>query len=43
MHDLPELMPQGVATRIDLTLATSPTSVARWTSSGNLLHSIPAW
>jgi len=41
MRDLAELLPLGVASRIDLTLATSTTSVARWTSSGRLLHVHP--
>src|SRR4051812_30968373 len=41
MHDLAELMPEGVATRIDLTLASSTSSVARWTASGDLLHVHP--
>ena len=34
-------MPEGVATRIDLTLASSTSSVARWTASGDLLHVHP--
>jgi len=34
-------MPQGVATRIDLTLASSTTSVARWTASGDVVHVHP--
>lgn len=41
MRDLAELMPEGVTTRIDLTLATSSTSVARWTATGALLHVHP--
>lgn len=41
MRDLADLLPEGVATRIDLTLATSTSSVARWTSSGALLHVHP--
>lgn len=34
-------MPEGVTTRIDLTLASSTSSVARWTASGDLLHVHP--
>ena len=34
-------MPEGVATRIDLTLASSTSSVARWTASGDILHVHP--
>jgi hypothetical protein len=41
VRDLAELMPEGVATRIDLTLASSTSSVARWTASGDLLHVHP--
>ena len=41
MRDLAELMPKGVATRIDLTLASSTSSVARWTASDDLLHVHP--
>ncbi|CAA9215646.1 MAG: hypothetical protein AVDCRST_MAG52-209 [uncultured Blastococcus sp.] len=41
MRDLAELLPLGVASRVDLTLATSTTSVTRWTSSGQLLHVHP--
>src|SRR5215218_4895249 len=41
VRDLAELMPEGVASRIDLTLASSTSSVARWTASGELLHVHP--
>jgi hypothetical protein len=41
MRDLDELMPHGVTSRIDLTLATSASSVARWSSLGNLVHVHP--
>ena len=41
VRDLAKLMPEGVATRIDLTLASSTSSVARWTASGELLHVHP--
>lgn len=41
MRDLAELMPQGVATRIDLTLSSSSSSVARWTASGDLVQIHP--
>jgi hypothetical protein len=41
MHDLAELMPEGVSSRIDLTLASSTSSVARWTAAGELLHVHP--
>ncbi len=41
MRDLAELMPQGVATRTELTLASSTSSVARWTASGAVLHVHP--
>lgn len=41
MHDLAALMPEGVSSRIDLTLASSTSSVARWTASGDLLHVHP--
>jgi hypothetical protein len=41
MHDLAGLMPEGVSSRIDLTLASSTSSVARWTASGDLLHVHP--
>jgi hypothetical protein len=41
MHDLAALMPRGVASRVDLTLASSTSSVARWTASGDLLHVHP--
>jgi hypothetical protein len=41
VRDLSELMPEGVATRVDLTLASSTSSVARWTAAGDLLHVHP--
>jgi len=41
MRDLPQLMPSGVTSRIDLTLASSACSVARWTASGDLIHVHP--
>jgi predicted transcriptional regulator of viral defense system len=41
VRDLAELMPEGVTTRIDLTLASSTSSVARWTASGDVLHVHP--
>jgi hypothetical protein len=41
MRDLAELMPHGVTSRIDLTLATSSSSVARWTATGELVHVHP--
>jgi hypothetical protein len=41
MRDLAQLMPHGVITRIDLTLASSSSSVARWTASGGLVHVHP--
>ena len=41
MRDLAGLMPQGVTTRIDLTLASSSSSVARWTATGELVHVHP--
>jgi hypothetical protein len=41
MHDLTRLIPAGVASRIDLTLASSASSVARWTATGDLLHIHP--
>lgn len=41
MRDLAELMPQGVTSRIDLTLASSASSVARWTAAGELVHVHP--
>ena len=41
MHDLARLLPHGVASRIDLTLATSASSVARWTADGRLVHVHP--
>ena len=41
MHDLAQLLPHGVAPRHELTLATSTTSVARWTADGDLVHVHP--
>ena len=41
MHDLTQLIPAGVASRIDLTLASSASSVARWTAAGDLVHIHP--
>jgi hypothetical protein len=41
VHDLAKLMPQGVSSRIDLTLVSSTSSVARWTASGDLLQVHP--
>ena len=34
-------MPEGVSTRIDLALASSTSSVARWTASGEVVHVHP--
>lgn len=41
MRDLAQLIPTGVTSRIDLTLASSASSVARWTATGDLLHVHP--
>ena len=41
MHDLTRLIPAGVGSRIDLTLASSASSVARWTAAGDLVHVHP--
>jgi hypothetical protein len=41
VHDLATLLPHGVGSRIDLTLATSASSVARWTADGQLVHVHP--
>ncbi|MGY1803823.1 DUF559 domain-containing protein [Blastococcus sp. SYSU D00922] len=41
MHDLAALIPDGAITRIDLTLASSASSVARWTASGDLIQIHP--
>jgi REase_MTES_1575 len=41
VHDLARLLPHGVASRLDLTLATSASSVARWTADGRLVHVHP--
>lgn len=41
MRDLAQLMPAGVTSRIDLTLASSASSVARWTAAGDLVHVHP--
>jgi hypothetical protein len=41
VHDLAALLPHGVGSRIDLTLATSASSVQRWTSDGQLVHVLP--
>ncbi|TYP87562.1 DUF559 domain-containing protein [Blastococcus xanthinilyticus] len=41
MRDLAQLLPHGVTTRIELTLATSSSSVARWTAAGDLVHVHP--
>ncbi len=41
MRDLADLMPHGVTSRIDLTLASSSSSVARWTTAGDLVHVHP--
>ncbi len=41
MHDLAALLPHGVGYRHELTLATSTTSVTRWTADRDLLHVHP--
>lgn len=41
MHDLAALLPHGIALRHELTLATSSTSVARWTTDGDLVPAHP--
>ncbi|MGZ4649990.1 MAG: DUF559 domain-containing protein [Kineosporiaceae bacterium] len=41
MHDLARLLPHGVAPRHELTLATSASSVSRWTTDGDLIHIHP--
>ncbi len=41
MHELSALLPHGVVGRHELTLATSASSVARWTSEGSLIHIHP--
>src|SRR3712207_2059112 len=41
MHDLAQLLPHGAAPRHELTLATSTTSVARWTADDDLVHLHP--
>jgi hypothetical protein len=41
VHDLTRLLPHGVGSRVDLTLASSASSVARWTAEGRLLHLHP--
>jgi hypothetical protein len=41
VHDLARLIPNGVASRADLALASSASSVARWTAEGRLLQLHP--
>jgi hypothetical protein len=41
VHDLAQLIPDGVAPRNDLTVASSRSSVARWTAQGQLLQIHP--
>ncbi|SDY92178.1 Protein of unknown function [Geodermatophilus africanus] len=41
MHDLAQLLPHGVGPRHELTLATSASSVTRWTADGELVHVHP--
>jgi hypothetical protein len=41
VHDLAILLPHGVGSRIDLRLATSASSVARWTAQGHLIQVHP--
>jgi hypothetical protein len=41
VHELAHLLPHGVGSRIDLTLMSSASSVARWTASGDLVHVHP--
>lgn len=41
MHELTSLVPDGVARRDDVTLASSPSSVSRWLRDGDLLLSHP--
>lgn len=41
MHDLASLLPLGVASRSEVSLGSSPSSVARWTSDGDLVQLHP--
>jgi hypothetical protein len=41
MRDLAQLIPTGVMSRNELALASSASSVARWTATGELLHIHP--
>jgi hypothetical protein len=41
MHQLAALLPYGAAARSEITLATSGSSVARWTADGDLIHLHP--
>ncbi len=41
MHDLAALLPLGVAPRNDISLASSASSVARWTADGDVVHLHP--
>jgi hypothetical protein len=41
MHELAALLPYGAAARHEVTLATSASSVARWTADGDLIHLHP--
>jgi hypothetical protein len=41
VHDLAQLLPHGVGLRHELTLATSASSVTRWTADGELVHVHP--
>jgi hypothetical protein len=41
MHELATLLPHGAAARHEVTLASSASSVARWTANGDLVHIHP--
>jgi hypothetical protein len=41
VHDLSRLLPDGAALRHELILASSSTSVSRWTANGDLVHLHP--
>jgi hypothetical protein len=41
MHELATLLPYGAAARHEVTLASSASSVARWTANGDLVHLHP--
>lgn len=41
VHDLPALLPDGVAPRHELARTSSPSSVSRWTATGALVHLHP--